>query len=277
MKITTLLENRKSEDVINLKAKHGLSLYIETNGKKILFDTGPDHTFIQNAIKLGIDLSRVDYLIISHGHYDHGGGLKAFLEINQEADIYLSQYAFEKHSSKLLSGVYIDIGLNKKLSNHRQIHYIVDNTEIIDGIQLLCNVIPHKLKPSGNKKLFKRINGTYVEDDFDHEIYLVIKEKQNNVLFSGCSHKGIINIVNQVESMLNSPINTVIGGMHLYNPISKKSECDNQVAEIAGELIKTKVKTYYSCHCTGEKAYALLQETLKTRLRELKTGSTMEL
>ena len=92
MKITCLAENTTSRP--DIEAEHGLSLYIETNGKKILFDMGQGELFIRNAKRLGIDLSDVDIAVISHGHYDHGGGLRSFLEINKKAPVYISEHAF---------------------------------------------------------------------------------------------------------------------------------------------------------------------------------------
>jgi len=83
MKIITLLENTSLQP--ELTSKQGLSLYIETSHKKILFDTGPDQTFIENAKKLKIDLSTIDLVFLSHGHYDHGGGIPAFQKLNKTA------------------------------------------------------------------------------------------------------------------------------------------------------------------------------------------------
>lgn len=100
MKIITLVENTTSSP--DLRCKHGLSLYIETVSHKILFDLGPDGLFAENAKKLNIDLGKVDTVVISHGHRDHGGGLKTFLEINRSAKIYLRREAFEPHYIKVL-------------------------------------------------------------------------------------------------------------------------------------------------------------------------------
>ena len=94
MKITTLIENTACRE--GLVCEHGLSLYIETGSKRILFDAGQTGAFGDNAEKLGIDLSRVDLAVLSHGHYDHGGGLKRFLELNAAAPVYINQSAFSQ-------------------------------------------------------------------------------------------------------------------------------------------------------------------------------------
>ena len=111
MKITALVENQSD---CELRAKHSLSLYIETKNHKILFDVGPDNTLFANSDILHIDLSKVDTVILSHGHIDHGGALEQFLKINHNAKVYAQKGVFEKHYSKLLFGK-IDIGINPGL------------------------------------------------------------------------------------------------------------------------------------------------------------------
>ena len=95
MKITTLMENTACSP--EFACEHGLSLYIETGKRKLLFDAGQSGAFAENAGKLGIDLRQVDAFVLSHGHYDHGGGLPRFLEVNRQAMIYVNQFAFEPH------------------------------------------------------------------------------------------------------------------------------------------------------------------------------------
>ena len=94
MKITVLTENTTE---LGLPVEHGLSLFIEIGDRRILFDSGQSDLFAKNAEALGVDLKTVDFAVLSHGHYDHGGGLKKFLEVNGKAKIYMSRYAFEPH------------------------------------------------------------------------------------------------------------------------------------------------------------------------------------
>lgn len=93
----------------------GRRLYLETNGQKILFDTGAGGLFAENAKKLGIDLAQVDLAVLSHGHYDHGGGLGEFLRINAKAKVYVQEHAFEPHYAQRPGGVIAEIGLNRSL------------------------------------------------------------------------------------------------------------------------------------------------------------------
>lgn len=112
MKITCLIENTTHFDTV--ECEHGLSLFIEYNGLKILFDMGQTELFYENAQKLGISLSDVDFAVLSHGHCDHGGGLKKFLEINKAAPVYLSRYAFEPHYNGTEKYIGLDVSLRVK-------------------------------------------------------------------------------------------------------------------------------------------------------------------
>ena len=133
MRVTALTENTTEKD---FRTEHGLSLYIETNGQKILFDSGQTELFAENAGKLGIDLSAVDIMVLSHGHYDHGGGLERFMEINKKAPIYMSRYAFEPH----YNGTEKYIGLDTSLEKSERIIFTDGVTEISDTLTLYsCN------------------------------------------------------------------------------------------------------------------------------------------
>ena len=129
MKVTVLIENTSQRN--DLTAEHGLSLYIETDTHNILFDTGQSGAFADNAAKLGIDLTQVDLCILSHGHYDHGGGLQTFLEVNSGAPVYVSGYAFEPHYSQ--NGY---IGLEPSLQNSDRMILVSDTTVLAEGITL---------------------------------------------------------------------------------------------------------------------------------------------
>ena len=111
MKIINLVENTTSRQ--DVEAEHGLSLYVETEGHKILFDMGQTDMFSKNAEAMGVDLSQVDIAVLSHGHYDHGGGLEKFLSINKKAPIFISQYAFGDY----YNGSEKYIGLDKSVLN----------------------------------------------------------------------------------------------------------------------------------------------------------------
>ena len=202
MKITALTENTSKT---GLPYEHGLSLYIQTESHNILFDTGQTELFAQNAKTLGIDLSKVDIAVLSHGHYDHGGGLKKFLELNKTAPVYMSKYAFEPH----YNGTEKYIGLDLSLKDSDKIVLTDGVTKLADGLTLYSCNEKEKLCDLGSFGLNTKENGAIVPDDFRHEHYLLIEENGRRVLISGCSHKGIVNI----ESWFKPDV--LIGGFHL--------------------------------------------------------------
>lgn len=274
MKVITLFENRTISK--EYKSNHGLSLYIETANHKILFDTGTDDSFAYNASKLGVNLEDIDIAIISHGHYDHGGGLEAFLKLNNKAKIYLGKDAFDSHLLKLFGIIKYNIGLKKELhSNNRFV--FVDGTMIIDDeLTLFGDVKGNRLMPKGNDRLLKEYSkGLVKKDNFEHEINLLINENENYSLFCGCAHKGIINIIERAKDIIDCDLQTVIGGFHLMGMKVKDSKAKDFLDELSSTLSNNNVEQYYTCHCTGEKTYSYLSEKMNN-LRELKTGVVIE-
>ena len=261
MKIIVLIENTTCST--DLKGQHGLSFYIENQGTKILFDCGADELFLENARKLGVDISDIDFLVISHGHYDHGGGLESFLKENDKAKIIINKYAFDDYYGKVLFFKEY-IGLNKALRDNKRIVFKDQNTELSNNMFVLTNITGDKYR-SGKSKLLKRKNGKLLPDDFRHEHCLII----NDVLFAGCSHNGIINIYDNAKEI--KEIKYIFGGFHLYNPVSKQTEDRTLIENIANEFKHENVKIYTG-HCTGKKAYKILKSIMGDNIEELSTG-----
>ncbi|MBH1939642.1 MBL fold metallo-hydrolase [Mobilitalea sibirica] len=275
MKVITLLENSTISKAY--KNKHGLSLYIETSKHKILFDTGPDTTFLHNANKLGVNLEDIDIAIISHGHFDHGGGLEAFLNLNHKANVYLGKDSFDHHLIKLFGFIKYNIGLKKELINNERLVFVDGILKIDDELTLFGNITGEKLIPPGNKNLLKEYGkGLIKKDDFQHEINLLVNENDKYTLFCGCAHKGIINIIEQSKEIIKSDLDTVIGGFHLMGLTDKKTSSINFLDELADDLNKRNINKYYTCHCTGEKPSKYLGTKMQN-LFEVKTGTSLEL
>lgn len=273
MRIVTLVENTSISS--EYKCKHGLSFYIETEKHKILFDLGSDSLFLKNAQRLGVNISAVDTVVISHGHKDHGGALEVFMEINSKAKIYIRDTAFQSHYTKVL-GIPFNVGLNKKLINKSQVVLTGESYIIDDELQVFSGVKERECYSTSNNALFTRTSQGMVLDDFSHEQSLIISENGKHIMFSGCAHSGIVNILNKGEKLIGDNLSTVISGFHLYNPVSKKKEDDNLVAQISKRLTRNKTK-YYTCHCTGEKAFQILRKTMNEKIDYLSTGSSIEI
>lgn len=257
MKVTVLAENTACRE--NVAAQHGLSLYLETEEENILFDMGQDDTFLRNAESLGIDLSKVDVAVISHGHYDHGGGLEAFLWVNAKAPVYIHALAFGDH----FNGTEKYIGLNRKLQEHSRLIFIKGSRCLSENLQLTdCNGLGWHSHPRG---LHRREGDAFTPDPFEHEQYLEVTEGEKRILISGCSHKGILNIAEYFQP------DVLIGGFHL-----NKLEDPRELKAIANKLM-TGNTLYYTGHCTGDMQYLCLKEIMGDRLQRLSTGLVFEL
>ena len=273
MRIFTLMEDTAcAPDYV---CEHGLSFYIETNGRKLLFDMGQTDLFLKNAETLGIDLSAVDTAFVSHGHYDHGGGLAAFLNINDHAPVYVHEKAFEPHFSRKPEGIK-DIGLDNALATGPRLRRISGVTEIDERLTLFSDITGADCVPAGNRTLYERENGQYVPDRFLHEQSLIVREGDKAVLFTGCAHRGVINICARAKELLGRDPDVVVGGMHLFSPSTGKSEPDERIRAVATRLADTSSR-YYTCHCTGPHAYDVLRETLAGRIAFLSAGSIIEI
>jgi 7,8-dihydropterin-6-yl-methyl-4-(beta-D-ribofuranosyl)aminobenzene 5'-phosphate synthase len=264
MKITALVENQSKCELV---AKHGLSLYIETQKHKILFDLGPDNTLFENAKTRGIDLSAVDTVILSHAHMDHGGALELFFQINSIAKVYIQRKAFEPHYSRFLLWK-VNIGIDSKLSNHPQIILVDGDYQVDDELSLFTVNSTDKCYSNANDALYTSSG----KDDFQHEQNLIIREK-SVALVLGCGHTGVVNILEKAK--LYSP-QVCIGGYHLFNPLTKRTVSKKLLNEIAQEMQIYQGLRFYTCHCTGTKAFQYLSRLISD-FHYLSCGDTIEM
>lgn len=274
MLIKTLAENTSSSEAFG--CEHGLSLYIETKQHKLLFDTGASALFAKNAAKMEVDLSKVDIVVLSHGHYDHGGGLSAFLNLNHHAKVYMNHKAFGDHYANRPNYEKKYVGLDKTLLPNDRFVWVEDHLVIDDELELFSGVQGMKLNPSGNKDLFRKVDGAFEPDDFSHEQNLVIRENGNIVIIAGCAHRGIVNIIEHFIAANNLRPTHVIGGFHLYNRSADTYEEPGIISEIGSNLLHTGAM-FYTCHCTGVKAYERLKTMMADKVSYLSTGSQIKI
>lgn len=273
VKIVVLLENTTESS--KLKCKHGLSLYAETEKHKILFDMGPNDLFLRNAETLGVDIADIDIAVISHGHVDHCGGLKYFLGKNQKAKIYIRPQALEAHYVKVI-GIPFYAGIDRALLSADRFVFADDIHAIDDEITLFSNVTGQFPLPGSDGNLFVKRNGRMIPDDFCHEQNLMITSGDNRILICGCAHAGIVNIVRRAKTLVGHDPTTVIGGFHLYEPTKKCYERDEYIDSVAAALAEIK-SSYYTCHCTGEKACEKMKARLGAHLTYLRTGAEFQI
>ena len=269
MKITVLVENTTKDK--NLKTQHGLSLYIETENHNILFDLGEDNVFLDNAKSLGKDIEKVDVVIISHGHYDHGGGIEYFLKNNKKAKIYISSQGFKAFYSKKKDGKYEYIGLDPALKKNKRIVFINENHKIDDDLSIHGMITGNEFKSVLNNSLFLEEEGLYFQDDFKHEQSLLIRENGKYTLLAGCAHAGIVNIINEITKRTGTEFDNIVGGFHLCVSGSIYKVSDEFVDDLGRRLLDFKAN-FYTCHCTGTKEFEKLKTIMDDKIKYISTG-----
>lgn len=268
MRIITLMENTPGKT--DYLFEHGLSVYVETAKHKLLIDTGASDKFLNNAEVLGVNLQEVDTLILSHGHYDHAGGILPFAEKNCKADIYLQKTATDAYYHKDDKEERY-IGIEPQISKLPNVKIIDGNYRIDEELFLFSGVTERKLWPSGNLVLKVKRGDEFVQDEFGHEQYLVIETEGKSVLISGCAHNGILNILDKFRKIYGTWPDVVISGFHLKKKNGYTREDLDNIRQIAEELKKLPTK-FYTGHCTGEEPYALMKEIMGEQLTYVHSG-----
>lgn len=260
-KITTLVENVVYGK--SLQAEHGLSLLIETAGYKLLFDTGASDLFIRNARLLRIDLSEVDYLILSHGHCDHTGGVRHFLEANKKASVICKREIFQrKYKNDRENGMQHPDTLDKS-----RFVFLDDVTEIVPGIYLFPDIEITDTCDTHFEQFYTEVEGRIIPDTFEDELCIAIKTEKDVSVLSACSHRGITNMMRTVQRTFPEiPVQLVIGGFHI-----REAETD-AFAVISRFFDHYPPERLGVCHCTGVEKYALFREQFKDRVFYNYTG-----
>jgi len=229
----------------NLEIEHGLAFYIETPEFKLLLDTGKSDLFIENASKLGVDLARIDFLVISHGHYDHTGGLLDFLKINHKAKVIIQKDAFDEKYRTVSDGLK-NVGMSQSdiLQNYpRRFCFSEQCFRIAENIWILSGLDNPKIE---HNFLTKNSENEIVRDPFSDEQIIVIRNNDGYNIFTGCSHNGILHILDFVKKRFNTDkINILAGGFHLND---KSPEEQNSVAE---QMKRYNINRIFTGHCSS--------------------------
>lgn len=262
MKVVNLMDNLSGQT--GCLSEHGLSYYIETKHHKLLMDTGASDKFIQNAKMLGVDLTTVDSVFLSHGHYDHAGGILAFAELNPTAKIYLQKNA-EKEYYHVDPERIKFIGISSDIPKLEQVEWIDRDWSMDEEVDVFSNVTGRILWPKGNLVLKRKEGDEFIQDEFDHEQYLVVSCDGKRILVSGCAHNGILNILDAYRKRYGSDPDAIFSGFHMM----KKSDYDEEeIATIrkTAEIFKETKIQLYTGHCTSEPAYNIMKEILGDQL-----------
>jgi 7,8-dihydropterin-6-yl-methyl-4-(beta-D-ribofuranosyl)aminobenzene 5'-phosphate synthase len=261
MKIVTLIENLVYKK--ELYAEHGLAFFIETEHKKILFDTGQSGMFIQNAKILGINIEDIDVLILSHGHYDHTGGLYPFLKINSRAKVYAKRKIFTpKYSGR---SRFIGTLFNEELLKNRLV-FVDEITEIAEDVFIMPEISIVNANDTHFNGLKIKQDGKYFQDVFDDELFLAIKKNEKINIVTACSHRGITNICTAAICQFGLPVGLILGGFHLKDCTAVQYEyIINYFRDLQPESMGV-------CHCTGIERFADLHHDCKSDLFYNRTG-----
>lgn len=277
MKIITLMEDSpgKGKDKEGLLYEHGLSLYIETKNHKVLLDTGASEKTLVNAKALGIDLSEIDTVILSHGHYDHSGGILPFVRENDHAKIYMRENAGGEffHTGRE-SARYI--GIDLEILKLPQVVLLKGDYKIDEELSIFTNITGRRLWPTSNISIREKQDDKYVQDEFSHEQCLVVSEGGKRALLSGCAHNGILNIVDKYHEIYGDNPDLVISGFHMVKKRAYKEEEIADIKATGAELLKT--GAYYATgHCTGMPAFEILKEVMGDKLSYASPGTEFTL
>ncbi len=276
MRVIVLSDNRVLKT--GFESEHGLSVYLEADDYKCLLDVGASGLFARNAKLMNINLSDVDYLFISHGHADHIGGLPAFLEINEKAKIVLPSHMLHRE-------FYSTRGRLRKISIDFDFDFLADRLIVVKETALFeddiavfrSNTAKYPL-PKANRTLFTSSSDGLINDDFDHEL-IVTFGKEGRFLFTGCGHRGLLNIMESATVGGVGQIDWVMGGFHL---LDSQGDLNFESAEEIERLGQTLMRRFPSTrfvtgHCTGEDAYKQLKSVLVDQLTQFYVGYELEI
>jgi len=280
MKVVILIDNNPDPKGEYL-TEHGISIYFEADGLKWLFDVGASPNFGINARKMGIDVKEVDYLILSHAHRDHTGGLEYFLRKNKKARVIMAPLSSGQLFVSYRKEIHHDITINHKVIADFADRFIFADSDLnlSPNVTIIRNIPKIDPLPKANSLLFQTNGEVERADDFRHEVALAVKTTAGIVLFSGCSHHGILNILRAASlTFKQEKIIATIGGTHLLdNDWYSLFETTEEVTEMANVIsLKYPDMQLITGHCTGHQAQQLFSSILDNRFELFYSGASYE-
>jgi len=271
LRITTLVENTAGSRV--LLGEHGLSLWIETGDKRVLFDTGQGACLGNNARRLGIDLGSADAIVLSHGHYDHTGGLDVALAGDEPKTMYAHPAAFEPKFA-VAGGAARYIGTSPehitKVRRDAELIEVSGPTELGEGLWL-TGPVPRTTDFEDTGGPFFTDREGLTPDELVDDQAAFVQTPSGTVVILGCAHSGVINTLRYVRTLTDQgPIHMVLGGMHLVNAGRKRMD------RTIDELRDLDVRRLLACHCTGAAAVARLSKEFPGRCEACPVGTVVK-
>lgn len=254
--IITLMENSSPRDC--LASEHGLSLLIQGEGVRVLYDTGASPRFLKNAAALQVSLEPLDALVFSHGHYDHTGGGAALLTAPiRPGAIYLGRGFFAPRYSQKRDGL-MEIGAAftpKALEGSGVPCHVVgeEPVKLGPGLWLMSGFTPTQPFEGPIPSLQVETENGLAPDPFGDEVAVVLETAGELALVSGCSHVGILSMCHKAAQTFGRPVTTFVGGTHLM------AAGEERIAHTCAQLRAWGLARLGACHCNGDRATAYFQ------------------
>jgi 7,8-dihydropterin-6-yl-methyl-4-(beta-D-ribofuranosyl)aminobenzene 5'-phosphate synthase len=268
--ITVLVDNSAGQK--GLVSGHGLSLFVQVEGRRLVFDSGFDGSVVRNAAKLGVELEASEAVVVSHGHYDHTGGLVEVLD-KVAGSVYLHPQAVGgKYSGK--GGGCKYIGMGPKVKDRlleREVVWTQKAREVLPGVIVTGEV--------ERVNAFEDTGGSFyidskcsIVDGLVDDQSLVIDTKDGLIVVTGCAHSGIVNILDHISGLMDGKrVLAVIGGLHLVNA------SDDRIARTIAAFERYDVRLVVPMHCTGERAVKIFEEELADKCLIVGTGARVDI
>ncbi|MCE5341404.1 MAG: MBL fold metallo-hydrolase [Planctomycetaceae bacterium] len=274
VKIVTLIEDTAEGD--GLLSEHGISFWIEFGEHKILFDTGQTGIILRNAEILGINLAETDAIVISHGHYDHTGGLEPVLNIATKAKVYIhpdaldKKYHFGGGSSRAIG---VTGGSKKIIASHadkNQVIWTKDTTEVVPGF-FVSGQVPRTNSFEVEEQDFFIDDQGAEPDELNDDQAVYFNTKDGLVVVFGCAHAGVINTLDHITKTSGvQQVHTIMGGFHLIG--SGKSK----ISKVIDNLERFGVRNISPGHCTGSEAAMEFRKQYPKHCFMCSVGTTRE-